>query len=413
MKRFTCIFPVRNVADGNGEGVGAGGAQGAAQRPQTFTAPTWAHFTVQDNTENLDLTQLQNITTHARGKRRLLVFAGTDYGVAKMSETVAVTQAQIQTHINRYYQLYDSPAAQPPAAPPPSPAVGLQAPPPVVPPPAPTQTLTPQQRQQQLNQVKLPPSHEITAPMIDDVSHTRKIARRRETWLKGKATVKAALEELSKPENVFQRARQEVDDRHKVRSKHRGLLRGFENSGKRLKDLHNQRLREDLVQGSSSRKTLPLTAAPAPAGQVSPMDGWCHHCNRHHIPSRPDAKRFRYDVNCPKFNRNKPFIFPVLMIGNAGTGVGSRIKSHSRRGGGKMRAEHRRYCTVGMTDEYRSPKTCVYCSHQVRQARARRVDRINKTIKTVNVNGTVECVNPNCISLSAGTRSSQGTLIQP
>ncbi|KAF9982878.1 hypothetical protein BGZ75_005658 [Mortierella antarctica] len=84
----------------------AGGAQGAAQRPQTFTAPTWARFAVEDNTENLDLTQLQNITTHARGKRRLLVFAGTDYGVVKMSETVAVTQAQIQTHINRYHQLY-------------------------------------------------------------------------------------------------------------------------------------------------------------------------------------------------------------------------------------------------------------------------------------------------------------------
>lgn len=132
------------------------------------------------------------------------------------------------------------------------------------------------------------------------------------------------------------------------------------------------------------------------------MDGWCHHCNSHHIPSRPDAKGFRYDVNCPKLERNKPFILPVLMIGNAGTGVGSRIKGHSRRGGGKMRAEHRRYCTVGMTDEYRSSKTCVYCSHQVRQARARRVDRINKTIKTVTVNGTVECVNPNCISFTCG-----------
>lgn len=149
-------------------------------------------------------------------------------------------------HLNIIYGIQDAPAAHPPATPPPSPAVGLPAPPPlVVPPPAPAQALTPQQRQQQLNQVKLPPSHKITAPMIDDVSHTRKIARRREKWLKGNETVKAALEELSKPENVFQGARfiQEVDDSHKVRSKHRELLRGFEHSGKRLKDLHNQRLR--------------------------------------------------------------------------------------------------------------------------------------------------------------------------
>ncbi|KAF9942051.1 hypothetical protein BGZ70_006187, partial [Mortierella alpina] len=81
--------------------------------------------------------------------------------------------------------------------------------------------------------------------MIDDVSHTRKIAKRRERWLEANEPVKAALEELSQTENAFQNARfqQEVDDAHQVRSRHRALLRGFENSRKRLKDLHNQRLR--------------------------------------------------------------------------------------------------------------------------------------------------------------------------
>ncbi|KAF9271001.1 hypothetical protein BGZ68_004442, partial [Mortierella alpina] len=81
--------------------------------------------------------------------------------------------------------------------------------------------------------------------MIDDVSHTRKIAKRREKWLDENEPVKAALTELSRPENVFQKARriQDVDDTHRVRSEHRALLRDFENSTKRLKDLHNQRLR--------------------------------------------------------------------------------------------------------------------------------------------------------------------------
>ncbi|KAF9951471.1 hypothetical protein BGZ72_007021 [Mortierella alpina] len=166
--------------------------------------------------------------------------------------------------------------------------------------------------------------------MIDDVSHTRKITRRREKWLAENEPVKEALKELSRQENVFQKARitREVDDIHKVRSKHRELLRGFENSGKRLKDLHNQRLRtkrtwskvaaaerryvqdharsNDPSLGAApppapaiippvpkSASIPPAPAAPAGPGQVSPVDGWCTRCNSHHIPARLDAKGFR------------------------------------------------------------------------------------------------------------------------
>ncbi|KAG0262914.1 hypothetical protein DFQ27_002035 [Actinomortierella ambigua] len=48
---------------------------------------------------------------------------------------------------------------------------------------------------------------------------------------------------------------------------------------------------------------------------------------------------------------------PILLIGESGTGVGSRIGGHARPGGGKMRAEHVCYGTIGMTDEYRTSKT--------------------------------------------------------
>ncbi|KAF9426099.1 hypothetical protein BGZ94_006947 [Podila epigama] len=48
---------------------------------------------------------------------------------------------------------------------------------------------------------------------------------------------------------------------------------------------------------------------------------------------------------------------PVLLIGEAGTGVGSRIRGHDRRGGGIMREQHIRHCTIGMKDEYRTSKT--------------------------------------------------------
>jgi hypothetical protein len=37
----------------------------------------------------------------------------------------------------------------------------------------------------------------------------------------------------------------------------------------------------------------------------------------------------------------------VMCIGVAGTGVGSRVKGHARRGGTQMRSRHRRYQTVG------------------------------------------------------------------
>lgn len=44
----------------------------------------------EDNTQRLD---------------KVIVFAGTDYGIRRMSETVPQTYGEIQTHINRYWAL--------------------------------------------------------------------------------------------------------------------------------------------------------------------------------------------------------------------------------------------------------------------------------------------------------------------
>jgi hypothetical protein len=65
------------------------------------TEATWSHFSVEDNTEVLDVTRL--IAT--QGKKRQIVFSGTDYGVCKMSETVPQTLNGIIEHINRYQVL--------------------------------------------------------------------------------------------------------------------------------------------------------------------------------------------------------------------------------------------------------------------------------------------------------------------
>jgi hypothetical protein len=63
---------------------------------------TWTRFIIEDFTERLDIKQL---LVNCRGKNRRVVFAGTDYGMCKMSETCAQTLEEIQAHINRYQVL--------------------------------------------------------------------------------------------------------------------------------------------------------------------------------------------------------------------------------------------------------------------------------------------------------------------
>ncbi|CAO3565153.1 unnamed protein product [Mortierella alpina] len=84
---------------------------GTTSKAPRITTPTWAHATVEDSTDRLDLTALLQSSTNARGRPRTVVFAGTDYGVVKMSETVALTRSEIEAHLNRYHQLFDVPEA--------------------------------------------------------------------------------------------------------------------------------------------------------------------------------------------------------------------------------------------------------------------------------------------------------------
>lgn len=130
---------------------------------------------------------------------------------------------------------------------------------------------------------------------------------------------------------------------------------------------------------------------------ISSTDGWCAECNCHHVAEVPISKGFRHARSCPKLS---PEVLPVLLIGNAGTGAGSRIKGHCRRGGSKMRKEHSRYCPVGITDEYRTSKICIFCFRQLVSARSRRI--VGGKIKTVKVHGALECENTECESYKFG-----------
>ncbi|KAG0208521.1 hypothetical protein BGX31_002315, partial [Mortierella sp. GBA43] len=64
-----------------------------------LSTPTWDLPAVEDNCELLDLS---NIIAESKTENHAIVFAGTDYGVCKMSETVAITSQVMAHHFDRY-----------------------------------------------------------------------------------------------------------------------------------------------------------------------------------------------------------------------------------------------------------------------------------------------------------------------
>lgn len=64
------------------------------------TTPNWDHYTVEDDVQHLDISEL--ITNSDKGT---VVFSGTDYGICKMSETVALSMKQVAEHLSYYYAM--------------------------------------------------------------------------------------------------------------------------------------------------------------------------------------------------------------------------------------------------------------------------------------------------------------------
>lgn len=90
----------------------------------------------------------------------------------------------------------------------------------------------------------------------------------------------------------------------------------------------------------------------------------------------------------------------IMCIGVAGTGVNSRIGGHLRYGGKQFRRRHRRYVTVGMTNEYCTSQICSSCFFPVCRPQ-KTIILDNKRIRK-SVNGGSICYNPRCPSYLAG-----------
>ncbi|KAK3804896.1 MAG: hypothetical protein J3Q66DRAFT_423658 [Benniella sp.] len=147
---------------------------------------TTADYSVEDATEHLDISAL--LEEHGKvielkgggSKKWRITFAGTDYGVCKMSETVPQTLDQTQSHLNRYQVLaglqdtFDSNEDGKEVETSSSPTPAL---------PVPTSGPSKQQRAETLAAIKLPDAITITAPQISEASSTRRIERRRQRRL--------------------------------------------------------------------------------------------------------------------------------------------------------------------------------------------------------------------------------------
>ncbi|KAK3816156.1 MAG: hypothetical protein J3Q66DRAFT_431801 [Benniella sp.] len=323
-----------------------------------MTTPNWSKHAVEDATEHLDLSTLlegHGKAEEGTSKERRVGLAGTDYGICKMSVTVPQTLDQVKTHLNRYQVLanlqdsedvHDDLQVEVPSSSAPAPA-----------PPASASGLSKQQRDEMLEAIRLPEAVTITAPLINEASMTRRVASRRRRRLERPENkdVKQALEDIRSQSLTSAMTIKDVDTIRKARKDNRGILRVFENSDARRRDKQTQRLHTKKTMSkltAAERRTVQDHTRPPPSPPiVSPSDGWCSECGRHHMPQSSGAKTFHHAKDCPWHQCD---VVPVLMIGAAGTGVGSRIGGHARRGGGKMRKEHSQSCVVSMTNEYRT-----------------------------------------------------------
>ena len=140
-----------------------------------------------------------------------------------------------------------------------------------------------------LDKIKLPHSFKITAPYINEISHTRKLMKCRENSLKKIENKEAleALHTLSQKEYTLKTAQtmSEIDTAHKIHKKLGQDLKNFEYSKSQLKNQHNQQLRTKRMWtrlGAAERNYVKeharkevQSSSSSSSSTVSQFDGFC------------------------------------------------------------------------------------------------------------------------------------------
>lgn len=216
----------------------------------------------------------------------------------------------------------------------------------------------PQEEQESIPILRKP--FRVTAGEIEQRSLSRKHARKRKRRKKGRPDVQAAEDRLGQHSMKLTQSVDQVMQSRSVGLECRDILRSFYFSTQARKESRTQEMITSKVYD-----------------QIA-------------------AKERKYVVQAAK-GETAP---PILCIGKAGTGVGLRIGGHTKRGGTKMRQRHRRYTIVSMTNEHRSSQTCVFCFQQVQRPKTRKL--VKGKWKSVSVNGSSLCMNPQCLAYRHG-----------
>ncbi|KAF9919554.1 hypothetical protein BGZ65_012037, partial [Modicella reniformis] len=281
----------------------------------------------------------------------------------------------------------------------------------------------------------LPPTFSITAPQLESTSHAFKMRRRRERRLRKNEPVKAALQALSSESFGTATSMKDVDDVQAIRREHGPTVQSFENSRWRQHDAHHQELRTTQactkfasderrflqnygrqhckLSASSSNRKLPRRR-PLSCKLLSPLQAASSSSQFQAVSSSSTAQLQALQATSSSSSQlqaassssqsqvvspssaqlqaassssqsqtassspqsqastKAPRMMPIHCIGDAGTGVGLRLKGFARRGGRKFRKEHSRYTMVAVTPEYRTSKTCAFCFSTLQKARYRR-----------------------------------------
>lgn len=98
-----------------------------------------------------------------------------------------------------------------------------------------------------------------------------------------------------------------------------------------------------------------------------------------------------------------------MFVGDRGYCVGFTVKGHLKYGGQWKPRKNSSYTSVCITNEHKTSQTCLFCFKKLQ-----RPLRVTGNTKLKVVNGTFQCVNPDCPSVLAGkaihTRDSLSTM---
>lgn len=191
---------------------------------------------VEDNCELLDLS---NIIAESKTENHAIVFAGTDYGVCKMSETVAITSQVMAHHFDRYDVLDGKSTAAKEDVTCPKVECTLR----IL-----LHAVLGSSEQVDLEEKEAnrnKKSMTITANLVNDVSHTTVMLKNRERRLQDNPIVTQSLQDVSEASKAQHSSltMESIDTTQAVRRLARTPIRRFEWSKQQRKAKHHQQLR--------------------------------------------------------------------------------------------------------------------------------------------------------------------------